>query len=59
MNPPIKCSIGHLSFAFCQCGLLGSQAIAATYEAAGKEIKGMIQFDMTVCSSLVVSYVLN
>ncbi|KAF7353707.1 Peptide hydrolase [Mycena venus] len=30
-----------------ECGLLGSQAIAAAYESAGKEIKGMIQFDMT------------
>ncbi|KAJ7240546.1 hypothetical protein C8J57DRAFT_1371251 [Mycena rebaudengoi] len=30
-----------------ECGLLGSQAIAAAYEAAGREIKGMIQFDMT------------
>ncbi|KAF7359222.1 Peptide hydrolase [Mycena sanguinolenta] len=30
-----------------ECGLLGSQAIVAAYEAAAKEIKGMIQFDMT------------
>ncbi|KAF8191470.1 peptidase [Mycena galopus ATCC 62051] len=30
-----------------ECGLLGSQAIAAAYESARKEIKGMIQFDMT------------
>ncbi|KAJ7771578.1 peptidase [Mycena metata] len=30
-----------------ECGLLGSQAIASAYELAGKEIKGMIQFDMT------------
>ncbi|KAJ7043055.1 peptidase, partial [Mycena alexandri] len=30
-----------------ECGILGSQAIASAYELAGKEIKGMIQFDMT------------
>ncbi|KAJ6606385.1 hypothetical protein DFH09DRAFT_1120058, partial [Mycena vulgaris] len=30
-----------------ESGLLGSQVIAAAYEFAGKEIKGMIQFDMT------------
>ncbi|KAJ7778602.1 peptidase [Mycena maculata] len=30
-----------------ECGLLGSQAIASAYEAAGKEVKGMVQFDMT------------
>ncbi|KAJ7460925.1 peptidase [Mycena galericulata] len=30
-----------------ECGLLGSQAIAAAYESSGKEIKGMLQFDMT------------
>ncbi|KAJ7261268.1 peptidase [Mycena haematopus] len=35
-----------------ECGLLGSQAIAAAYEAAGKDIKGMIQFDMTASSDV-------
>ncbi|KAJ7721733.1 peptidase [Mycena maculata] len=28
-------------------GLLGSQAIASSFEAAGKVVRGMIQFDMT------------
>ncbi|KAJ6466598.1 peptidase [Mycena vitilis] len=28
-------------------GLLGSQAVASSYEAAGKVVRGMIQFDMT------------
>ncbi|KAJ6577406.1 peptidase [Mycena capillaripes] len=28
-------------------GLLGSQAIASSYEATGKAVRGMIQFDMT------------
>ncbi|KAJ7043054.1 peptidase [Mycena alexandri] len=30
-----------------EAGMLGSQAVAAAYESAGKEVKGMIQFDMT------------
>jgi leucyl aminopeptidase len=35
-------------FMLLQSGHFGSQAIASSYEIAGKVVRGMIQFDMTV-----------